>query len=97
MNDRRKQNKDTKMKKIMRMTESDLLGIVNESAKRIVKEHINTEKEIRLAYKELQQMGKHLSSLGLRLEDTRFRLLFQDVKDSITALNNAIIKHMRGQ
>jgi len=35
--------------------------------------------------------------LGLRLEDTRFRLLFQDVKDSITALNNAMIKHMRGQ
>ena len=49
------------------------------------------------AIRYVQQMGKHLSSLGLRLEDTRFRLLFQDVKDSITALNNAMIKHMRGQ
>ena len=85
------------MRKILRLTESELQGIIDESAKRIVMEHINTENEIRLAYKELQQMGKHLSSLGLRLEDTRFRLLFQDVKDSITALNNAMIKHMRGQ
>ena len=85
------------MRKILRLTESELQGIIDESAKRIVKEHINTENEIRLAYKELQQMGKHLSSLGLRLEDTRFRLLFLDVKDSITALNNAMIKHMRGQ
>lgn len=85
------------MKKVIRLTESDLNELVNRSAERIVQEHMNSEREIQLAYKEVQQMGKHLSSLGLRLEDTRFRLLFQDVKDSITALNNAMIKHMRGQ
>ena len=96
MNDRRKQNKDTKMKKIMRMTESDLLGIVNESAKRIVKEHINTENEIRLAYKELQQMGKHLSSLGLRLDGTRYRPLFDQLRDAMVQLNNELIKAMKG-
>ena len=85
------------MKKVIRLTESDLNELVNRSAERIVQEHMNSEREIQLAYKEVQQMGKHLSSMGLRLEDTRFRLLFQDVKDSITALNNAMIKHMRGQ
>lgn len=85
------------MKKVIRLTESDLNELVNRSAERILKEHMNSEREIQLAYKEVQQMGKHLSSLGLRLEDTRFRLLFQDVKDSITALNNAMIKHLREQ
>ena len=81
----------------MRMTESDLLGIVNESAKRIVKEHINTENEIRLAHKELQQMGKHLSSIGLRLEGTKFKKLYLDMRNSMVALNKALIKEIRGE
>ena len=84
------------MKKVIRITESDLNELVNRSAERILKEHMNSEKEIQLAYKEVQQMGKHLSSIGLRLNGTDFEPLYQRMKDAVVGLNNALIKYMRG-
>lgn len=84
------------MKKVIRLTESDLNELVNRSAERILKEHMNSEKEIQLAYKEVQQMGKHLSSIGLRLNGTDFEPLYQRMKDAVVGLNNALIKYMRG-
>ena len=83
------------MKKIMRMTESELMNIINESAKRIVKEHLDMNREIQFAYKEVQQMGKHLSSLGLRLNGTDFEPLYQRLKDALIGLNNELIKPLR--
>ena len=83
------------MKRIMRLTESELMNIINESAKRIVKEHFDTNREIELAYKEVQQMGKHLSSLGLRLNGTEYEPLYQRLKDALIGLNNELIKQLR--
>lgn len=94
---KQKQNKHTKMKKIIRLTESDLQGIIENSAKRIVKEHANTDREIILAQKELHKMGNSLSSIGLRLEGTKFRKLYLDMRNSMVALNNALIKEIRGE
>ena len=94
---KQKQNKHTKMKKIIRLTESDLQGIIENSAKRIVKEHINTDREIALAQKELHKMGNSLSPIGLRLEGTKFRKLYLDMRNSMVALNNALIKEIRGE
>ena len=84
------------MKKVIRLTESDLNELVNRSAERILKEHMNSEREIQLAYKEVQQIGKHLSSIGLRLNGTDFEPLYQRMRDALIGLNNALIKYMRG-
>ena len=83
------------MKRIMRLTESELMNIINESAKRIVKEHLDMNRETELAYKEVQQMGKNLSSLGLRLNGTEYEPLYQRLKDAMIGLNNELIKQLR--
>ena len=83
------------MKRIMRLTESELMNIVNESAKGIVKEHLDMNRETQSAYKEVQQMGKHLSSLGLRLNGTEYEPLYQRLKDALIGLNNELIKLLR--
>ena len=84
------------MKRVVRMTEEELQSLVNRSAKRILSEHINRDNEVKLAYKELQQMGKHLSSIGLRLDGTEYQPLYQKMRDAIVELNNALIKQLRG-
>lgn len=83
------------MKRVIRLTESELNDIVERSAKRLVKEHIDMDREIQLAYKEVQQMGKHLSSLGLRLNGTNYEPLYQRLKDALIKLNNELIKQIR--
>ena len=91
------------MRKIVRVTEDELKRVMRESVKRalqnkaIINEHVDLEREIALAQKTLMKMNPLLSDLGLRLEGTRFRLLYQDVRDSIVALNNALIKHVKGE
>lgn len=91
------------MRKIVRVTEDELKRVMRESVKRalqnkaIVNEHVDIEREIRLAQKTLMKMSPLLSDLGLRLDGTRFRLLFLDVRDSLEALNNALIKHIKGE
>lgn len=89
------------MKKIVRLTESELKGILHNSlvraleTKAVVNEHIDKEREIRLAQKELYNMGKNLSSVGLRLDGTRFYSLYKQMADAMLELNNALIKHIR--
>lgn len=86
------------MKKIVRLTESELKRLMHNSVQRaIMRESVNMEREIRLAQKLLMKMSPFLSELGLRLNDTRFRLLYQDVRDSIAALNNALIQHIKSE
>lgn len=82
------------MKRIIRITESELNDIVKKSARRLVNEQ-NFDREIQLAYKEVQQMGKHLSSLGLRLNGTNYEPLYQRLKDALIGLNNELIKQIR--
>lgn len=91
------------MRKIVRITEEELKQLMHNSVakvlqnKAIVNEHVDIEREIRLAQKTLMKMSPLLSDLGLRLDGTRFRLLFLDVRDSIVALNNALIQQIKGR
>jgi cell fate (sporulation/competence/biofilm development) regulator YlbF (YheA/YmcA/DUF963 family) len=75
---------------------NDLSRLVETTAKRVMKESINQDREIQLAYKEIQQMGKHLSSLGLRLDGTPYYQQYQRMKDEVVKLNNALITHLKG-
>ena len=85
-------------KMIIRLSEEELKKIMHESVKRaLLKEHVEMEREIQLAHKTMMKMNPLLTDLGLRLNGTRFRLLHQDVRDSIVALNNAMINHLRGE
>lgn len=90
------------MKKIVRLTESELKGMMHNCVTRAIQnkafinEQVDFEHEIRLAQKTLMKMSPLLSDLGIRLDGTRFRLLFQDVRDSLKALNNALIQHIKG-
>ena len=83
------------MKRIVRLTESELQGLVDRSAKRIINEQMRNNSEYQLAYKEVQQIGKHLSSIGLRLNGTEFEPLYQRMRDAVVGLNNALIKQLR--
>lgn len=83
------------MKRVIRLTESELNDIVERSAKRLVKEH-NYDREIQLAQKELYNMGKNLSSIGMRLEGTAFHNQYRKMADAMVQLNNALIKHLKG-
>lgn len=85
-------------KMIIRLSEEELKKIMHESVKRaLLKEHVEMEREIQLAHKTMMKMNPLLTDLGLRLNGTRFRLLYQDVRDSMVALNNAMINHLRGE
>ena len=82
--------------KITRLTMNDLSRLVETTEKRVMKESINQDREIQLAYKEIQQMGKHLSSIGLRLDGTPYYQQYQRMKDEVVKLNNALIAHLKG-
>ena len=82
--------------KITRLTMNDLSRLVENTAKRVMKESIDQSREIQLAYKEIQQMGKHLSSIGLRLDGTPYYQQYQRMKDELVKLNNALIAHLKG-
>ena len=82
--------------KITRLTMNDLSRLVENTAKRVMKESIDQSKEIQLVYKEIQQMGKHLSSIGLRLDGTPYYQQYQRMKDEVVKLNNALIAHLKG-
>jgi hypothetical protein len=85
-------------KMIIRLSEEELKKIMHESVKRaLLKEHVEMEREIQLAHKTMMKMNPLLTDLGLRLNGTRFRLLYLDVRDSMVALNNAMINHLRGE
>ena len=83
------------------MTESELKDIMHNSIARalrqkaIVNEHIDNDREIRLAQKTLCKFP--LSDVGMRLEGTRFYGQFQRMRDSIVELNNSLIKYIRGE
>ncbi len=91
------------MRKIVRITEDELKQLMHNSVvkvlenKAIVNEQVDFEREIILAQKTLMKMSPLLSDLGLRLDGTKFRLLYQDVRDSLVTLNNALIQHIKGE
>lgn len=91
------------MKKIVRLTDSELKQLMENcvtramQTKAVVNEQVDWEREIALAQKTLMKMSPLLTDLGLRLDGTRFRLLYLDVRDSLIALNNALIQHIKGK
>ena len=85
------------MIKVLRLTESELKNLVDKSARRIVQEQVDWDREIQLAQKEVYRMGNLMTSVGLRLNDTEFQPLFLRLKDALIGLNNALIKHIRGE
>lgn len=80
-------------KKLVRLTESELHGIIHKTAERILREG----NEIRLAQKELYHMGSNISSICMRLEGTKYEDLAQRMKEIAISLNNALIKDIRGE
>ena len=85
------------MKRIVRLNEGELKQILHNSVKRALQEHkIDMDREIKLAQKELYQMGKNLSSIGMRLEGTAFHNQYRKMADAMVQLNNALIKHLKG-
>ena len=87
------------MKKIVRLTESELKQLMENcvtramQTKAVVNEHVDWEREIRLAQKTLCEVP--LSDVGLRLEGTQFYGQFQKIRDAIVDLNDALISYIR--
>ncbi len=80
---------------IIRLSEEELKGIMHKSVKRALNEHFDRDKEIRLAQKELMKMSSPLSSVGMRLEGTRFFSQYKSMHDAIIILNNSLIEYIR--
>ena len=83
------------MKRIIRLTESDLKRLVDRSVNRILNEG-GASSDIILAQRDLMKMNKVLSSIGLRLQGTHYQPLYERMRDSIIALNNNLINDIRG-
>ena len=87
------------MKKVVRLTENELKQLMSNCVTRamqnksVVTEHIDHEREIRLAQKTLCKFP--LSDIGLRLEGTQFNSQFKKVRDAIIDLNDALIYYIR--
>lgn len=80
-------------KKLVRLTESELHGLISRTTQRILKEG----NEIRQAQKELYRIGTNISSICMRLEGTKYEDLAQRMKEIAISLNNALIKDIRGE
>lgn len=86
------------MRKIIRLSEKELMTAMHNSVERVLKEHhLDTEREIRFALREIYQMGKNLSSVGMRLEGTKYHTLYKTMADAMIELNSQLIKHIRGE
>lgn len=89
------------MKKIVRLTETELKQLMENCVTRamqhnaVINEHVDYDREIRLAQKTLCKFP--LSDVGLRLEGTQFYGQFLRMRDSIVELNNSLIKNIRGE
>ncbi len=86
------------MKRIVRLNEGELKQILHNSVKRALQEgYVDMESEIRFAQKELYRMGQNLSSVGMRLDGTRYYGQYRKMADAMQELNNQLIKHIRGE
>lgn len=83
---------------VVRLTESELKELMHNSVQRALVEHgIDMERELRFAQKELYQMGQNLSSIGMRLDGTKFHSQYRKMADAMIELNNQLIKYIRGE
>ena len=84
------------MKKITRLTESDLRMMVENSVSKVLRESVDYDREIRFAQKELYKISSNLSSIGMRLEGTQFRDQYKRIYSEIAKLNSALISYING-
>lgn len=83
------------MNKQIILSESELKDILRESVRKaLIKEHIDSDREIRLAQKALCKFP--LSDVGLRLEGTVFYGQFKKMRDAVVELNDSLISYIRG-
>ena len=83
------------MNKQIIVSESELKDILRESVRKaLIKEHVDMQREIKLAQKTLCKFP--LSDVGLRLEGTKFYGQFKKVRDALVELNNSLIRYIRG-
>ena len=83
-------------KTILRLTEGELKEIMGKCVRKaLIKEHLNMDREIKLAQQALCKFP--LSDVGMRLEGTKFYGLYKQMRDAVIELNDALIKHIRGE
>ena len=86
------------MKKVVRLSEGELKEMLHNSVARALMEHkFDVDRDVILAQKELYRMGQNLSSIGLRLDGTRYYSLYRKMADAMSELNNQLIKYIRGE
>lgn len=84
------------MRRVIRLSESELKEVMRESVRMaLIHEHVNMEREIVLAQQTLCKFP--LSDVGLRLKGTQFYNQYQQMKDAVIELNNALIQYIRGE
>lgn len=84
------------MSTIVRLTENELRDIMHNCVTRaLMREHIDMQREIKQAQQTLCKFP--LSDVGLRLEGTKFYKQYQQMKDAVIELNNALIQYIRGE
>ena len=77
------------------LAEEELKTVLRESVIRaLIKEHIDYDREIRLAQKTLCKFP--LSDVGLRLEGTQFYTQYRKMHDAAIELNDSLIRYIRG-
>jgi len=83
-------------KTILRLTEGELKEIMGNCVRKaLIKEHLNMDREIKLAQQALCKYP--LSDVGMRLEGTKFYGQYEQMRDAVIKLNDALIKHIRGE
>lgn len=84
------------MRRVIRLSESELKEVMRECVRMVlIHEHVNMEREIVLAQQTLCKFP--LSDVGLRLKGTQFYNQYQQMKDAVIELNNALIQYIRGE
>ena len=76
------------------LSEAELKRMIHDSVVHALVES-RCDPDIRQAQKELYQISNNLSSIGLRLEGSKFEALYTRMKNAIIKLNNALIKEIR--
>ena len=83
-------------KTILRLTEGELKEIMGNCVRKaLIKEYLNMDREIKLAQQALCKYP--LSDVGMRLEGTKFYGQYEQMRDAVIKLNDALIKHIRGE
>ena len=82
------------MKKILRITESELNNIVERSARRLVMEHLDTNKRIMLAHTELDEIKTSIHAIGQWLYGTPYYNQYKSMLYAMRKLYSDLLNSM---